>query len=137
MGSVKCDNSWWLCSSMALMRRYSTRKRLFKINKEQFLSIFVFREVHLLKLRGTHWAFSKYLNRLRGHSDPPVDTSEFSGSWHLHGKTGLSAEERSINILTDVCYNGIFRQSSRASQGSYFLLQYLEFEKSYIERYLW
>lgn len=123
MGSVKCGNSWCVCSSMALMRRYSTGKRLFKINKEQFLSIFIFREVHPLKFPGTHWAFTKYLNRLRGHSDPSVDTVEFSGSWHLHGKTGMSAEESSINILTGACYNGIFRQSSRASQGSYFLPQ--------------
>lgn len=75
-------------------------KRLFKINKEQFLSPFILREVHLLKYPGTHWAFTKYLSSLRGHSDPPVDTMEFSGSWHLHGKTGMSAEESSINILT-------------------------------------
>lgn len=43
-------------------------KRLFKINKEQCLSVFIFREVHLLKFPRTHWAFTKYLNRLRGHS---------------------------------------------------------------------
>lgn len=114
MGSVKHGNSWCLCSSMALMRRYSTGKRLFKINEEQFLSVFIFREVHLLQFPRTHWAFTKYLNRLRGHSDPPVDTMEFSGSWHLLGKTGMSADESSINILTDAWYKGIFRQSSHA-----------------------
>lgn len=74
IGSVKRG------SSMALMRRYSTENRLFKINEEQFLSIFIFREVHLLKFPRTHGAFTKYLNRLRGHSDLPVDTMEFSGS---------------------------------------------------------
>lgn len=131
IGSVKHGSSWWLYNSMALMKRHSTGKKLFKINKEQFLSIFIFREVHLLKFPRTHWAFTKYLNRLRGHSGPPVDTREFSmekqecqekkaalTSWQMHVVT--ASLDRAHVLLKEVgfCHNNL-NLNSLVLKGTY------------------